>query len=125
MAQEWEAERPARLEDLLSREWPKSPEALAELSRVETEELAFLRRMRELARGLVGSEYWELVNLVLISDMETAKAALEESSTSDKDLRVNQGAAKALRSVRNFLVVLAKTEEQDGEESNRLFTDES
>ena len=78
----------------------------------------FLRRMQELARGLVGSEYWELVNIVFVSDMETAKGALEEPSTSDRDLRVNQGAARALRMARNFILKLSKVEENNGEESD-------
>ena len=124
MAQQWEQERPARLEDLLSRQWPEDP---LELSRPEQEELSFLKRMRELARGLVGSEYWELVRLLLISDLETSKAALEDTSISDKDFRVKQGEAKALLSLHNFLLKLSKTdvEEKDGEEQNRLLTDES
>jgi hypothetical protein len=74
--------------------------------------------MKELARGLVDSEYWELINIVLISDMETAKSMLEDPSISDKDFRVNQGAAKALRLARNFFIVLSKTEEKDGEKSD-------
>jgi len=73
--------------------------------------------MRELARGLVGSEYWELINVVMISDMETAKGLLENPSTSDKDLRVNQGAARALRMARNFILRLSKEEEEDGKET--------
>jgi hypothetical protein len=70
--------------------------------------------MQELARGLVDSEYWELINVVLVSDMESAKALLEEPSTSDRDLRVAQGSAKALRLARNFFLRLAKTEEENG-----------
>jgi hypothetical protein len=74
--------------------------------------------MQELARGLVDSEYWELVSLVLISDLETAKGALEESSIGDKEFRVKQGEAKALRSALNFLLQLAKDvvkENENGE----------
>ena len=125
MAEErWEAERPVRLEDLLSRQWPKDK---ASLSRVETEELSFLKRMRELARGLVGSEYWELVKLLIVSDMEDAKGALEDTSIGEKDLRVKQGAVKAIRELHNFILTLSKieVEEENGEEHNRLQSDES
>ena len=125
MAEErWEAERPVRLEDLLSRQWPKDK---ASLSRVETEELSFLKRMQELARGLVGSEYWELVKLLIVSDMEDAKGALEDTSIGEKDLRVKQGAVKAIRELHNFILTLSKieVEEENGEEHNRLQSDES
>jgi len=117
--QQWreEEERPDSLEVLLAREWPKDPQELAKLSREDQELLKFLQRMRELARGLVGSEYWELINVVMISDMETAKGLLENPSTSDKDLRVNQGAARALRMARNFILRLSKEEEEDGKET--------
>jgi hypothetical protein len=71
--------------------------------------------MKELARGLVDSEYWELIRVVLISDLEAAKSMLEEPSISDKDFRVKQGEAKALRSAHNFIVRLGTT---DKEESN-------
>jgi hypothetical protein len=109
-------ERPDSLEVLLAREWPKEPEEVAALPLEDQEALKFLLKMRELARGLVDSEYWELINVVLVSDMETAKGALEDPSTSDKDLRVAQGAARALRLARNFFLTLAKVEEPNGEE---------
>ena len=74
--------------------------------------------MRELARGLLDSEYWELLSFVLINDMEDAKAMLEKPSTNDRDIRVNQGAAAALWNVGSFLTKLAKVEDEDGKESD-------
>jgi hypothetical protein len=68
--------------------------------------------MQELARGLVGSEYWELVRVVLVTDLENAKAMLEDTSISDKDFRIKQGAANALRSAHNFMVELSKVEKE-------------
>ena len=111
-------DRPDSLEVLLSQPWPKDPEELAKLPKEQQEQFKFLNRMQELARGLVDSEYWELINIVLISDMETAKSALEEPSTSDRDLRVNQGAARALRNARNFFVRLSKVEDSNGQEQD-------
>ena len=84
--------------------------------------------MQELARGLVDSEYWELVSLVLINDLETAKGALEDTSISDKEFRVQQGAASALRSVHNFILKLGakeESEDENGEERDRLQSHES
>jgi hypothetical protein len=77
---------------------------------------AFLRRAKELARGLVGSEYWEIVSLVLIEGLEDAKGALESVTTSDKDMRVKQGEAMAYRDAFNMILELGKTEEKDGKE---------
>jgi hypothetical protein len=76
--------------------------------------------MQELSRGLVGSEYWELLRLLLVSDLETAKGALEDTMISDKDFRVKQGEAKALLSFHNFILKLAAdvVEEVDGKESD-------
>ena len=108
--------RPDSLEVLLSREWPKDPEEVAKLPLEDQEALKFLLKMRELARGLVDSEYWELINVVMVNDMETAKDVLEDTSASDKDLRVAQGAARALREARNFLLTLSKVEASNGEE---------
>jgi hypothetical protein len=64
--------------------------------------------MEELARGLVSSEYWELVSLVLIEGLEDAKGALESESTDDKTLRVRQGESKAYRSAYNQFLSLSK-----------------
>jgi len=106
---------PRPLEELLAREWPRDP---AGLGLVEQEEYRFLLRMVELARGLVDSEYWELVRVVLIGDLELAKAGLENVSASEKDLRVNQGAARALLSLHNFILKLSRGVEENvnGEE---------
>lgn len=71
--------------------------------------------MKELARGLKASEYWELVNVVVIGDLENAKALLEDTGASDKDLRVAQGQAKALLAAYNFLVTLAQEETEENE----------
>jgi len=80
---------------------PKEQEILAE-------QLAFRRRMEELARGLVGSEYWELLSLVLVEGLEDAKGALEIESTDDKRIRICQGEAKAYRSAFNLIIQLSK-----------------
>jgi hypothetical protein len=74
--------------------------------------------MKELARGLKDSEYWDLVSLVLIDGLEDAKGALESETTSDKDMRLHQGAAKAYREAFNLLVDLAGnvSEEKNGKE---------
>ena len=108
-------ERKPSLAELLSREPPKGQEALEPL---EAQQVEFLKRMRELARGLVGSEYWELVSLILVEGLEDAKGALESTTTSDKDIRVKQGEAMAYRDVFNMIVELGKkvVEEKDGEE---------
>lgn len=72
--------------------------------------------MLELARGLVDSEYWELVRLILVNDLELAKSALEDTRLSESELRVHQGEAKALTSAHNFIVDLAREEVSDGRE---------
>jgi hypothetical protein len=106
---------PRQLEELLAREWPRDP---AGLPQVEQEEFRFLLRMVELARGLVDSEYWELLRVVLIGDLELAKASLENISLSEKDLRVSQGKAAALLSLHNFILKLSRGVEENvnGEE---------
>lgn len=68
--------------------------------------------MRELARGLLGSEYWELVSNVLINGLETAKGTLENETVEDKYFRVAQGEAKAYRSAFNLIVELGKEPEK-------------
>jgi hypothetical protein len=71
--------------------------------------------LRELARGLLSSEYWELVSLVLIDGLETAKGSLESETIEDRYIRVSQGEAKAYRSAYNMLVSLAANmEEKNG-----------
>ena len=104
MEQRWEAERPDSLEVLLAREWPKDSK---ELSSEDQQTLAYLKRMQELARGLRDSEYWDLVSLVLIQGLEDAKGALESETTSDRDMRLHQGGAKAYREAFNLFVGLA------------------
>jgi len=69
--------------------------------------------MRELARGLKGSEYWELLNVVILGSLEAAKAPLENPSSSVDRLRYCQGQAGALREIYNFLLELAKDEEEE------------
>ena len=75
--------------------------------------------MRELARGLLDSEYWEMLKLVLVQGLEDAKGALESETTSDRDLRIKQGEAKAYLSAHNMIVDLARldaSEDGDGKE---------
>ena len=75
--------------------------------------------MRELARGLVGSEYWEMLSLVLIQGLEDAKGALENETISSDQFRLRQGEAKAYRSAFNMILELgADLEVHDGEESD-------
>ena len=103
------------------------PESLSLLMSLDPQELAspeyreqsrVLRRLAELARGLRGSEYWQLLQEVLIVDgLEVAKAALESEAVSDKELRVRQGEAKAYTRAYNTLIELAKMrfeEKEDG-----------
>ena len=108
-------DRPAGLEELLSREWPQD---LTELTREEQEGLKLLRHHQELARGLVDSEYWELIRFLIVSDLEAAKSALEDTEISEKDFRVKQGEARALLSFHNFILKLSKIpeEKENGEE---------
>jgi hypothetical protein len=70
-----------------------------------------------LARGLVSSEYWELVSFVLIDGLEEAKQSLESSGTDDRTLRVRQGEALAYRAAFNSMLELGKDikEISDGE----------
>jgi hypothetical protein len=72
------------------------------------------KRLRELARGLIASEYWELIRVVVVGGLEAAKAELESFSTSKERLRACQGMASAYRSLNNFLLELGKTEEENG-----------
>jgi len=76
--------------------------------------------MQELARGLVGSEYWELLHLILVSNLEEAKGALESEVTSVEQFRLRQGEAKAYRNVHSFILKLSRStsEEDDGKESD-------
>ena len=76
--------------------------------------------MQELARGLVGSEYWELLHLILVSNLEEAKGALESEVTSVEQFRLRQGEAKAYRHVHSFILKLSRStsEEDDGKESD-------
>ena len=91
----------------------ESERPLADLSPEDQQERQFLLRLRELARGLVSSEYWELVSLVLIDGLETAKGALESETIEDRALRISQGEAKAYRSAFNLLIRLSKGEEEE------------
>ena len=108
MAQDLEAPQGNPLVGLLSREWPK------EMSVVEEEEHKYLLHQVELARGLVDSEYWDLLRVCLIGDLEEAKGALERIETSDRDIRVNQGKANALEQLHNFILRLSRYGDEDG-----------
>jgi hypothetical protein len=54
--------------------------------------------------------------MVLIDGLEDAKGALESEATDDRQLRVCQGEAKALRSAFNLIIALSKdaSEEANG-----------
>jgi len=100
----------------LSQLLAQEPQEGQELSHQEEQEQAFLKRMRELARGLVGSEYWELLSLVLIEGLEEAKGALESETITVEQFRIRQGEAKAYRSAFNLILGLGKiVEEKNGE----------
>lgn len=74
--------------------------------------------MQELARGLVDSEYWELVRVAIIEELELAKGALESETISDRDFRIRQGEVKAYEAIHNKFLTLAAeaSEEGDGKE---------
>jgi hypothetical protein len=113
---EWDRGSPLRLSEALQSplEWPEeTPEPERKLLE---EQRAFLLRLRELARGLLGSEYWELVSLVLIDGLETAKGALESETIDDRSFRVKQGEAKAYLSAYNLFVSMSNdaSEEKNG-----------
>jgi hypothetical protein len=71
--------------------------------------------MVELARGLVGSEYWEFIHLLLVTGLEEAKALLEQESTSDDKIRFCQGQAAAYRAAINDIL---RWSDGDSEEIN-------
>lgn len=71
--------------------------------------------MVELSRGLVGSEYWELVSIVLVEGLEDAKAELEQESLSETKLRIAQGKAIGLRNAFNLLLALSNHVEEKKE----------
>ena len=103
-----EGHSPLQLEQALQApvEWdPELPEAEQRILREQQE---FLRKLRELARGLLNSEYWELVSLVLVDGLENAKGALESETIDDRSLRISQGEAKAYRSAFNMIVRLSE-----------------
>jgi hypothetical protein len=100
---------PLRLSEALqAREsWPEDlPE---DQLRLLEEQLSFRRKMEELARGLVSSEYWELLALVLVEGLEDAKGALEGEATDDRRMRVCQGEAKAYRAAYNLIISLSQS----------------
>lgn len=76
----------------------------------------FRRKMAELARGLLDSEYWELLSFILVDGLEAAKGELESEATSDQRLRVCQGAAAAYRGAYNTIIEMSKdvSEENNG-----------
>jgi hypothetical protein len=71
-------------------------------------------KLRELARGLTDSEYWELINVVVLGSLETAKASLENPSSDLDRIRFCQGQASVLRETYNFLLELARDESEEG-----------
>ena len=90
-----------------------------EYSPEELQEQRYLERMRELARGLVDSEYWDLVSVSIIEELEIAKGALESVTIGDKEFRIKQGEAQAYRNAFNKILKLAETdteESSDGKE---------
>jgi hypothetical protein len=72
--------------------------------------------LKELARGLLSSEYWELVSLILISGLEDAKGALENVTTDDRNLRLCQGEAKAYRDAYNLVVSMSEVDSEEKHE---------
>ena len=104
---EWD--RKATLADLLGQEESRQAAVASGLGQEppDPQEEQFLKKMQELARGLRDSEYWDLVSLVLIQGLEDAKGALESETTSDRDMRLHQGEAKAYREAFNLFVGLA------------------
>ena len=109
---ELEGYRPPTLAELQSR--PEvAPEDLGSLNSEELAQHQFLLKMRELAKGLVSSEYWELVSLVLIQGLEDAKTTLESTSSDDRAIRVCQGEARAYRSAHNSILRLAREPEEE------------
>ena len=104
---------PLRLSEVMQAQesWPEDlPQQEQEIL---TEQLAFRRKMEELARGLISSEYWELISLVLIEGLEDAKAALESESTDDRRIRFCQGGAAAYRSAFNLVIALSNGSTED------------
>ena len=76
--------------------------------------------MAELARGLVASEYWTLIREVLVGDLESAKASLEDTSIGVERFRVMQGKVAALLAFHGMIGTLSRygEEKEDGEESS-------
>ena len=109
MAEIMEDRQRPSLDSLMAEPSPQKDQA-------PTEAQQYLLRMKELARGLLGSEYWELVSLTLIEGLENAKAALESEATDDRTIRVRQGEANAYRSAYNKIIDLSKeaSEEENG-----------
>ena len=105
----------ATLLELLAQ--PPEPPEGTQWSQEELQERRFLERMQELSRGLVDSEYWELVRVAIIEELEIAKGALESETISDKDFRIKQGEAKALTMIHNkFLKLAASVKEKENGE---------
>ena len=102
--------RPLYLADLLA----MSKGSQLSDSKLEAEQLLqFLHKMRELARGLVSSEYWELIGVVLVEGLEVAKASLENETITIDKFRLSQGEARAYRSAYNLFLELAKEDEKE------------
>jgi hypothetical protein len=103
-----ELDHRASLDTLLSQPDRELAQLEAQDQKVELERRALRKKLYELAQGLIGSEYWELVSMILIDGLECAKSALESESTDDRRLRLCQGEAKAYRSAYNMIVDMAK-----------------
>ena len=119
MEQLVQGQGPTLLELLAAQPQVRDPQE--SLSQEELQERQFLERMRELARGLLGSEYWDFLSVAIIEELELAKAALENETISDKDFRIRQGEAKAYTVIYNKIVALGAEkpkENENGEAGN-------
>jgi hypothetical protein len=104
------------LEVLLAQPGRAESECSPQEWKVEQELEALRNHLKELASGLVESKYWELVAMVLVDGLESAKGALESVATDDTRLRVCQGEAKAYRSAYNTIIEMSRdvSEEANG-----------
>ena len=114
MPEDLEGQRRPTLLELLNQE----PQDQREQTTEEAQEQAFLRRMQELARGLLDSEYWDLVSVSIAEELALARFALESPTIAEKDFRRLQGEVSAYRNIHDKLVKLAAVEkkEDDGKE---------
>jgi hypothetical protein len=67
----------------------------------------------------VGSEYWQLLEQMFMDDLIHAKGALEDTGKSENELRVSQGAVRALTRFHDLIVELSAKpveEKKNGED---------